>query len=177
MDVADSGKWLYLIALGSNVRHHRYGLPARVLQAALRTLGDSGVEIRQVSPVLRNPAMGPSLRQYANAAAVVRTNMTPPALLAVLKQIERDFGRNRGGRRWSARVLDLDIVLWSGGAWASSGLTVPHIAFRERDFVLGPAAAIAPLWRDPISGFTLQQLHSRLTRRDALPIGGHATGP
>jgi 2-amino-4-hydroxy-6-hydroxymethyldihydropteridine diphosphokinase len=58
-------------------------------------------------------------------------------------------------------VLDLDIVLWSGGAWSSPDLTVPHIAFRERGFVLDPAAAIAPAWRDPVSGLTLRQLAAR----------------
>lgn len=46
--------------------------------------------------------------------------------------------------RWGARVLDLDIALWEGGAWASRGLTVPHVAFRERAFVLTPATALAP---------------------------------
>ena len=40
--------------------------------------------------------------------------LDPPAMLAALKAIERDFGR-RAGRRWGARVLDLDIVAWSGG--------------------------------------------------------------
>ena len=63
-----------------------------------------------------------------------------------------------------ARVLDLDIVLWSGGAWGSPGVTIPHPAFAQRDFVLHPAAAIAPGWRDPITGRTIAQLRSRLTR-------------
>jgi 2-amino-4-hydroxy-6-hydroxymethyldihydropteridine diphosphokinase len=58
-------------------------------------------------------------------------------------------------------VLDLDIVLWSGGAWSGPGLTVPHIAFRERRFVLDPAAEVAPAWRDPVSGRTLRQLAAR----------------
>ena len=51
----------------------------------------------------------------------------PDALLALLKRIERDFGRRPGGQRWGARVLDLDIVLWCGGACAPApGLTIPH---------------------------------------------------
>ena len=44
--------------------------------------------------------------------------------------------------RWRARVLDLDIVLWSAGPWASERLVIPHGEFRRRAFVLGPAAAI-----------------------------------
>ncbi|MBS0475643.1 MAG: 2-amino-4-hydroxy-6-hydroxymethyldihydropteridine diphosphokinase, partial [Proteobacteria bacterium] len=35
----------YLIALGSNVRHHRHGPPERVLAAALDALRDAGVTV------------------------------------------------------------------------------------------------------------------------------------
>jgi 2-amino-4-hydroxy-6-hydroxymethyldihydropteridine diphosphokinase len=150
----------YLIALGSNVRHHRHGLPPAVLHAALAELATGGIAVERASHVVSTAPLGPSPRRYANAAALVATDLDPAALLRRLKAIERRFGR-RGGRRWASRVLDLDIVLWSGGAWSSPDLTVPHIAFRERGFVLDPAAAIAPAWRDPVSGLTLRQLAAR----------------
>jgi 2-amino-4-hydroxy-6-hydroxymethyldihydropteridine diphosphokinase len=66
-------------------------------------------------------------------------------------------------------VLDLDVVLWSGGAYAAPTLTIPHPLFRTRAFVLSPAAAIASAWRDPVTGATLRQLHARLTGPRALP--------
>ena len=122
-----------------------------------------------VAPVLLTDPVGPSLRRYANSAATVETALDPPALLALLKRIEHEFGRRPGGRRWASRVLDLDIVLWSGGAFAVPGLTIPHPLFRTRDFVLAPAARIAPHWRDPVTALTVRQLHSRLTR----PRAGH----
>lgn len=116
--------------------------------------------VERVSHIVSTAPLGPSPRRYANAAALVVTELAPAALLRRLKAIERRFGR-RGGRRWSSRVLDLDVVLWSGGAWSEPGLTVPHVAFRERRFVLDPAAAIAPTWRDPVTGLTLRQLAAR----------------
>jgi 2-amino-4-hydroxy-6-hydroxymethyldihydropteridine diphosphokinase len=61
-------------------------------------------------------------------------------------------------------VLDLDLVLWSGGAWASDRLVLPHPEFRRRTFVLAPAATIAPAWRDPLTGLTVRQLGARLNR-------------
>jgi 2-amino-4-hydroxy-6-hydroxymethyldihydropteridine diphosphokinase len=67
-------------------------------------------------------------------------------MLRALKHIERDFGR-RAGRRWGARVLDLDIALWSGGKWRSRQLTIPHPQLARRSFVLQPLAAVAPRWR------------------------------
>jgi len=159
----------YLIALGSNQRHHRHGAPSGVLRAALAALAEEGLRVERASRAIQTAPLGPSLRRYANAAAVISTPLEPPALLALLKHIERQFGRRRGGRRWGARVLDLDVVLWSGGCWASPGLVVPHRQFRERDFVLGPGAEIAPGWRDPLTGLTLRQLSACLTRLARVP--------
>jgi 2-amino-4-hydroxy-6-hydroxymethyldihydropteridine diphosphokinase len=159
----------YLIALGSNVRHHRFGAPRKVIAAALNTLESHGLAVKRVSCVIETPPLGPSLRRYANAAVVVTARFEPPELLGVLKRIECRFGRRSGGQRWRARVLDLDIVLWSNGPWASPGLVIPHRAFRLRDFVLRPALDVAAGWRDPVSGLTVRQLHARLTRRRAIP--------
>ena len=154
----------YLIALGSNMRHVQHGPPERVLAAALLALDRGKLKLKRAAPVLRSAPLGPSRRRYANCAALIKTQLEPEPLLAALKAIERQFGRRRGGQRWAARVLDLDIVLWSGGAWASPSLTVPHPLCRRRRFVLGPAMAVAPDWRDPITRLTLRQLYARLLR-------------
>ena len=154
----------YLIALGSNLRHHRFGPPERVLTAALAELAQRGIKVTAAGPVVRSAPIGPSLRRYANSAVVVKFERSPEDLLLTLKEIERAFGRRAGGQRWTSRVLDLDIVLWSGGVWSSPSLTIPHPLFRERDFVLKPAAAIVPGWRDPVTSLTLRQLAARLTR-------------
>ena len=100
---------------------------------------------------------------------MLRTDLAPRPLLAALKAIEHAFGRRGRGRRWGARVLDLDIVLWSGGSFAAPGLTIPHPLYRTRDFVLTPAATIAPEWRDPATGRTVRQLRARLTGPRPLP--------
>jgi len=147
----------YAIALGSN-RRSRHGSPAATLRAALAAIDG----VRRVSAIRTTPALGPAGRAFANAVAIVESKLAPDELLAELKAIERAFGR-RPGRRWGPRVLDLDIVLWSGGAWHGSGPTIPHPAFRSRDFVLRPLAEVAPGWRDPASGATVRQLLARLT--------------
>jgi len=147
----------YAIALGSN-RRSRHGSPAATLRAALMAIGG----VKAVSKIRTSLALGPAGRSFANAAAIVESPLAPDALLAELKAIERAFGR-RPGRRWGPRVLDLDIILWSEGAWAGPGPIVPHPAFRARAFVLQPLAEIAPAWRDPVSGATMRQLLARLT--------------
>jgi len=146
----------YAIALGSN-RPGRHGMPVDEVRAALAVMGG----VVATSPIITTPPIGPSIRRFANAAAIIASNESPPALLARLKQIERAFGRRRG-ERWAARVIDLDIVLWSGGMWADRVLVVPHPAFRQRDFVLRPLLQVAPDWRDPLTGWTVRQLFCRL---------------
>ncbi|GAA0634192.1 hypothetical protein GCM10009424_04970 [Sphingomonas ursincola] len=155
----------YLIALGSNRRHHRIGAPRQVLGAALLALASEGADVLGIAPVIETPPIGPSQRRYANGAAIIATPLMPDALLALLKRIEARFGRRRG-QRWSARTLDLDIILWSGGSWYSPSppLVVPHPAFRTRDFVLRPAATIAANWRDPLTGLSIAQLCHRAAR-------------
>jgi 2-amino-4-hydroxy-6-hydroxymethyldihydropteridine diphosphokinase len=149
----------YAIAIGSN-RRGRHGGPEREVAAAIAALGDVSARSR----ILRTPPLGLSKRRFANAAVILDTEEPPPALLRRLKSIERDFGRRRG-RVWGARVIDLDIILWSGGAWSDSRLVVPHRLFRERDFVLAPLLEIAPGWRDPISRLRIRHLTARLRRR------------
>jgi 2-amino-4-hydroxy-6-hydroxymethyldihydropteridine diphosphokinase len=151
------------------MRHTRYGPPRNVLAAAIEALEAEGLTVLAVSPVAGSDPLGPSRRRYANAVAVITTPLEPEALLGTLQQMERAFGRRRRGIRWGARVLDLDIVLWSGGPWTSERLLVPHPEFRSRAFVLGPAVVVAPAWRDPVTGRTPRQLRARLTRAKPLP--------
>ncbi|HSG35482.1 MAG TPA: 2-amino-4-hydroxy-6-hydroxymethyldihydropteridine diphosphokinase [Sphingomonadaceae bacterium] len=158
----------YLIALGSNKRHHKFGRPRQVMGQAMIELDQAGVRALKVGPLVFSDPLGPSYRKYANSVAVVGTSLEPEELLGLIKRIERQFGRRPGGQRWGSRVIDLDIVLWDGGPFVSKGLVIPHPRFRTRAFVLGPAAEAAPDWRDPVSGLTLRQLNARLTARRPL---------
>ena len=152
---------LYAIALGSNRRHGRHGAPRDVIAAAIAEL-ERRFDLFDVSPTILNPAVGGAGRDFANAVALVASDLAPPDLLVELKSIERQFGR-RAGRRWGARVLDLDIICWSGGRWCGPGLNIPHSHLAQRDFVLGPLAMIAPGWR--LSGpLTARHLAHRLAR-------------
>lgn len=159
----------YAIGLGSNRALARGMPPPAMLRAALAALGEAGVVTVALSPIIASAPLGPSRRRFANAVALVETQIEPPALLALLKATERRLGRTRG-QRWGARRLDLDILLWSGGRWnagrGSKGraLTVPHAQYRARDFVLGPLCAVAPGWRDPVTGLTPRHLAARLAK-------------
>ena len=164
---------LYAIGLGSNRRHVRFGDPRRVLLAALAALESDDIEPVDASPIVASAPIGPSRRRYANAVALVASPLSPPEMLDRLKAIEAAFGRRRG-QRWGARTLDLDILLWSEGAWSDAALTVPHAAMTVRDFVLGPLRRIAPAWRHPLSGQSVRQLAARLSRAKPVDHGASA---
>jgi 2-amino-4-hydroxy-6-hydroxymethyldihydropteridine diphosphokinase len=152
---------LYAIGLGSNRRHHRHGRPVGVIEAAIAAL-DAQFGLFDASPIITNPAMGGAGRDFANAAAIVESRLPPRDMLAALKAIERRFGRRRG-KRWGERVLDLDILAWSGGRYEGRTLTIPHPGLASRRFALAPLAAIAPRWR-PAGNLTFAQLEYRLRR-------------
>lgn len=170
-----AGRHLYLVALGSNVRHTRHGAPRRVLAAALDAIEGRATRVLAVARTIETAPVGPSRRRYANSAAIVASEREPMRMLRRLQKIERRFGRRRRGADWAARVLDLDLVLWDGGALAldegGTSLVLPHPLFRRRAFVLTPAATIAGDWRDPLSGLTVRQLRARALRPRPLAGG------
>lgn len=163
------------IALGSNRRHGRHGSPQGIVAAAIVALAEAGLAVVARSAIRMTKPIGPSKRAFANAMVAVETGMAVDDLLAMLKSIERDFGRRRG-RRWAERVLDLDIA--AAGAlvtydWrrARQGLIIPHRSLAARAFVLDPLVDIAPDWRHPVLHLTARQLRARQRRPKPQPAG------
>ena len=166
-----SSAHLYALALGSNRSISSRMTPARLVKAATALIGQSG-HVHAISPIIPTPPIGPSQRHYANGAMLVESDLTPDAMLAHIHRLERELGRRRF-RRWGARSIDIDIILWSGGRWGSRSLHIPHIAFHARDFVLRPLKAVAADWRHPVSGLRVRHLYARLQKaRPIMRSGG-----
>lgn len=130
----------YWVGLGSNV-----GDRAAALQGAVDALRAAGLDVDAVSPVFETaPQDLEDQPAFLNAAVRVRTGLDPRALLALLKDTERDMGRAAGGVRFGPRRIDADILLWDGGAWCDDALEVPHPRLTRRRFAMaGPLAVEA----------------------------------
>jgi 2-amino-4-hydroxy-6-hydroxymethyldihydropteridine diphosphokinase len=150
------------IALGANLPSLA-GEPAATLRAALGTLPQRNVAVEDVSPFYRSVAWpDPRDPEFVNAVARIESDLSPEDLLAVLKDIERNFGRQSVERN-SPRPLDLDLLDYNGRIEGGPPI-LPHPSLHERAFVLIPLRDIAPAWRHPISGCAVDALIEALPR-------------
>lgn len=148
------------IALGANL-----GDRVGTMRDAVRLLAaHPSIELTACSSTYDTAPVGPPDQpRYLNAAVAVRTTLGPREVLALLLDIERTLGRERSTTRWTARTIDLDLILHgecveTSGDPSAGGLAVPHPRFRERAFVLVPLAEIAPAARDPVTGERVESL-------------------
>lgn len=149
---------MILIAFGAN-QPSVLGPPAETLREALRLLDAAGVELRAMSRLYASPAWpDPSDPPFANAVFAVETALSPAALLAVLHDVEARLGRQRRALN-APRPIDLDLVDYHGRVQdGPDGPVLPHPRAHERAFVLAPLREIAPDWRHPVSGRSVQTL-------------------
>ncbi|MBB6522983.1 2-amino-4-hydroxy-6-hydroxymethyldihydropteridine diphosphokinase [Pseudoteredinibacter isoporae] len=78
---------------------------------------------------------------YLNAVCEISTELDAEALLDLLQSIEHELGRVRE-KRWGARTVDLDILLYGNTDINSERLTVPHPQMQHRNFVILPLLEI-----------------------------------
>ena len=143
------------IALGSNL-----GNSLDTLKNALAILNRTpGINVTAISSWYQTKPVGTTSPQpdYLNGCALLEVRQTPEELLAILQAIELQFGRVRR-ERWGARTLDLDILLYENLIINYPNLIIPHPRMNERAFVLVPLNEIAPRWREPITGKSIEQL-------------------
>ena len=84
--------------------------------------------------------------------------MPPEALLEKFKNIERAMGRKKVKKRWGARIIDLDILLFDLAVVKKKNLRIPHPEMPSRKFVLIPLSEIAPQVIHPELGVTISEL-------------------
>lgn len=153
------------IALGANL-----GDPVETLAEVVQQF-KAMPEFERVacSSFYRSAPMGPQDQpDYVNAVLRAHTPLAPLALLDLLQSLEDEFGRVRS-RRWGARTLDLDLLLFADLSLQHPRLTVPHPGLAERDFVVVPLHELAPTLRLP-DGRQVAALFDTMSNHDLVKI-------
>lgn len=131
-----------LVLLGANLGRREKTLAAAV--SGLRRL--DGVKVGKVSRLYETAPVGPSSEPYLNQAVSLRTTRTPMGLLVEFKTLEAAAGR-RPGKRWSARLLDIDLVEYGARRVSTPWLRVPHPLMKKRLFAVAPLADVSAAFR------------------------------
>ncbi len=152
------------IALGSN-QGNRFDY---IQQAIYKIESKIGV-IKAVSNIYETPAQGFEGDSFLNACIGVKTSFSPLKTLNLLLSIENEFGRKRNSQnRYTARPLDLDIILFSNKIINHPELKVPHPQMELRQFVLTPLTEIAASIINPKNGKSIEQIQRACERN--IPI-------
>lgn len=134
-----------LVAIGTSVP------PAHArAEAALEALRKhTAWQVRAQSDIVETPAWGGATAQrFCNAAVVLETGLSAPAILRALWALELRAGRVRTLKN-GPRTLDLDLLATEGCEVEAPGLALPHPGLMTRDFAREPAAeALRRGWAD-----------------------------
>ncbi|MEL6677340.1 MAG: 2-amino-4-hydroxy-6-hydroxymethyldihydropteridine diphosphokinase [Pseudomonadota bacterium] len=179
-----------LVGYGANLPSD-LGSPLETLSAGLAALDEAGLRVVARSRWYRTAAFPPgSGPDFVNGACALETALSPKEILHTLHSVEAELGRERR-KRWGPRVCDFDLLavgdavlpdaegvgrwmsldpLEAGNRPAPSDLVLPHPRMTERAFVLAPLMDIAPDWRHPLTGQTVQDHFAALPEADRADV-------
>ncbi len=110
---------------------------------------------------------------FVNAVIEIKTKMSPTQLLHHCQQIEMQLGRVREGiPRWGQRTIDIDILFYNNEIINLPEITIPHKLLHERAFVLVPLMELIPLFKHPVFGKTIAELHDELEKPEDVFLYG-----
>jgi 2-amino-4-hydroxy-6-hydroxymethyldihydropteridine diphosphokinase len=150
-----------LISLGANM-----GDPLATIHSAIDSLRQQlacqPAECR-LSRFYHTPSVGGPVGQppFINAVIAITTSLSPWEVWHAVRRVEQMLGRERL-KRWEARRIDLDILLYDDLRIWTPQLKIPHPRMCMRRFILEPAADVAAEWIDPVSLSSIGQLTRRL---------------
>lgn len=162
---------MIFVAIGANLSQHDGTPPLQTCRQAADALNElAGLRLIGLSRWFETAPVPPSGQpNYVNGVAVLDGPILPADLLAALQGIERAFGRVRGEAN-AARTLDLDILAMGDLIRAAPDPVVPHPRMHQRAFVLAPLQDVAPGWRHPVLGTSVEGLLGALPGQEAFAL-------
>ena len=145
------------ISIGSNIDRDN-NIPAS-LQALKHCLGEL-----IVSSIYETEPVGFSGDPFYNLVVGFDSNLNAKEVARQLRQIELDHGRARDCKKFTARTLDLDLILYGDLVLRDEQLQIPRDEIERYAFVLEPLAEIAPTLKHPISHIGYAELWDKFDK-------------
>jgi len=130
---------MILLGLGSNLGDREQN----IMDAIGLLAKHKDISIDKVSALYETEPFGVREQpDYLNAVVSIITILSPFELLEVCHAVEQSLGRVRI-KRWEARIIDIDILVYHNVKVDTDHLTIPHPYLHKRNFVLIPLNEIA----------------------------------
>ena len=139
------------LSLGSNIQRERY------ITSALDGLAEKFGHIK-CSSVYESEAVGFEGDHFYNLVVAIETDLSVGDLSKVLRQLEEENDRDRQSPRFSARTLDVDILIYGQSTGVVCGITLPREEILHNAFVLKPLAELVPEYCHPLVEKTYAEL-------------------
>ncbi len=97
-----------------------------------------------ISSLYETAAVGFEGNDFHNLVVQFNSDLEVKAVAKTLRHIELNHGRTRDSRKYAARTLDLDLILYGDLIMSDGRLHLPRDEIELYAFVLEPLAEIAP---------------------------------
>ena len=153
------------LALGSNI-----GDSLGFLQRATDVLkAHKWINVRFTSPVYVSKPHGPkNQKDFLNTVIQIVTKLSADDLLQFTQSVEDGLQRDRAVPKWSARNIDIDILLYGNDCIKDEHLMIPHPHMSERAFVLFPLFDVIKL--EGAEDLKINENATLLSYMKALPL-------
>jgi 2-amino-4-hydroxy-6-hydroxymethyldihydropteridine diphosphokinase len=147
------------ISIGSNINRDEH------IPASLRALEQTFGELT-VSSIYESEPVGFTGDVFYNLVVGFDSDLDVKAVAKQLRQIELDNGRTRDSRKFAARTLDLDLILYGELIVNDGRLQIPRDEIEHYAFVLEPLAEVAPALKHPISHISYAELWEQFDKTE-----------
>ena len=145
------------ISIGSNIDKDKHILAG--LQALEQLFGKL-----TISSIYDSEPVGFTGDTFYNLVVGFNSELGVKEVAKQLRQIELDNGRTRDSQKFSARTLDLDLLLYDDLILNDGRLQIPRDEIERYAFVLEPLAEVAPTLKHPISGLSYAEIWEKFDK-------------
>lgn len=145
------------ISIGSNIDRDKH------IPASLQVLEQCFGELI-VSSIYETEPVGFSGEPFYNLVVGFDSDLDAKEVARQLRRIELDHGRTRNCQKFTARTLDLDLILYGDLVLRDGQLQIPRDEIERYAFVLEPLAEIAPTLKHPVSHASYAELWDKFDK-------------